>query len=46
MKKIKIYISITAMIAIVTIIIIKPQYIENATKALVAIMECEQCIAE
>ena len=46
MKKIKIYISITAMIAIVTIIIIKPQYIENAAKALVAIMECEQCIAE
>ena len=46
MNKIKFYVSIVAMISIVVIIIIKPQYIENATKALIAIMECEQCISE
>ena len=45
MKKVKVYLSVIAMIAVITIIVIKPQYIETATKALVTIMECEQCIS-
>ncbi len=46
MKKIKLYLSVVAMIAIIAIIAIKPQYIESATKALITIMECEKCILE
>ena len=46
MKKIKIYISIVVAILIMSIIVIKPQYIEQATKAFIAIMECETCLSE
>ena len=43
MKNIKIYVSI---IALITIIFTKPQYLKEASKALVVIMECEQCFSE
>ncbi len=46
MKKIKIYISIIALVLMTLVIIIKPQYIEQAVKGLIAIMECEICLSE
>ena len=46
MRKIKIYISIIAMGGIISTIIIKPQYIEQAVKGFIAIMECDTCLAE
>ncbi len=46
MKKIKFYISIIALIVILAIIFIYPQYLEQAIKSFVVIMECEQCLFE
>ena len=46
MKKIKTYISIAAIISVIIILIFKPQYMENAAKVIIAIMECEQCMSE
>lgn len=46
MKNIKIYVSIIALITIIFIIFTKPQYLKEASKALVVIMECEQCFSE
>lgn len=46
MKKIKIYISIIALISIIVLIFVNPQYVEQASKAIVSIMECEQCLSE
>lgn len=46
MNKIKLYISLIAIISIISIIIAKPQYIEEGIKALISVMECEVCFSE
>lgn len=46
MKKIKLYISLIASVIMLLVIIIRPQYVENVTKALISIMECQQCFSE
>ena len=46
MKKIKICLSVIALVSIIALIFIRPQYIEQASKALIAIMECEKCFSE
>lgn len=46
MKKVKIYISIITLILIIFMILIYPQHIEEASKAFVYILECEECLPE
>lgn len=46
MKNVKFYISIIMLVVIMSVIFIYPQYLEQAIKSFVAIMECEQCLLE